>query len=598
MLERLEVTNLGIIESLVLEPARGLLAVTGETGAGKSLLIGSLKLLAGERAQADMVRSGEDLLRVEGWFSGVETPALLSVLDELGLPSADGLALRREVTAKGRSRAWVNDVAVRAATLQRIASGLLAIHGQHEQYGLADPKVQRELVDLHGGHEKLLARVRRSYEAWREAAAEAGRLREARSRRQDRLDAIAFQLGEIDAADPQPGEDAKLEARREVLRHAVRLLELGASLTSGLGEGEHAVLDRLARAEREVEEMAACGVQIAEAGSDLARAQVYVEEVLGEVQAQVARIEEQPDELDSVEMRLQTLERLMRKYGSPVEAVLERREELVRERAELMSVEERLESAEGAARAALEAYDNEARALDASRHESASGLTGEAEQVLDRLNMQGTRMELRWEAAPDERSPLRRDGRGVSFGAGGVEECELFIAPNPGEEPRPLARIASGGELSRIHLALRKVLRDRWRAAGITLLFDEVDQGLGGSTAAALGGLLARRSSRAGDRPRVWNRSRARRGSRSWLECWPEGSAAARPWSTPARCWREDEPIAAQGGRARWRRRSGRQADGGHRGRRTRSHRDLLRSGRGPCQRDGDSSHLRDEDEA
>ncbi len=490
MLEHLEVHGLGIIDTVVLEPAAGLVALTGETGAGKSLLVESLKLLSGERAQADMVRTGEPKLRVQGVFTLPVPSPLPSLLEQLGIEFDGSLTLRREVTSGGRSRAWINDVAVTATTLQQVAPHLVAIHGQHDQYGLADPAIQRRLVDQFAGHNHA-QRVGGCFERWQEAAAELERLRSAQARRRDRLDTISFQLAEIDNLSPQPEEDVTLAQRCQVLRHAVRLLELSESVLERLAEGEAATLDQLAGAEREVAEMATCGLALDPTVERLAEARVIVEEVVREVQDLSTGVEEEPGELESVESRLHSLDQLMLKYGSPIAEVLEYRRGLEQERAELEAVESRIEAAATAAEKALGAYDRAAAQLHRSRCRAAAKLVAGVGQVLDRLNMAGTRLEFSWQARPDSASPLLRDGAAVAFDGDGVEECQLLIAANPGEEPRPMARIASGGELSRLHLALRTVLRGGHQGPGMTLLFDEVDTGLGGGTAAALAVLLA-----------------------------------------------------------------------------------------------------------
>ncbi len=491
MLERLEVRSLGIIDRVVLEPSNGFVALTGETGAGKSLLIESLKLLAGQRAQADMVRSGDPTLRVEGWFAtpdGVEARALL---DEVGVPADENLVVRREIAAEGKNRAWLNDVPVTATTLQRLAPFLLAIHGQHEQYGLGDTAVQRSLVDEFADHLPLLEKVAVAYGRWEEAAAQVRALEQARARRRDRADTIAFQIGEIDAAAPQPGEDEELRRRRQVLRHAARIHELSAALLERLADGDAAAAAELARAEREAEQLAECGLAVSEVAGRLREARVLVEETVREVQGLTEGLEDGPGELEAVESRLFQLEQLMLKYGSPVAAVLEHREALMAERGQLEGLEDRLQEAVAEAGTVLGAYAEVARALDDSRRAAGDKLLAAVTDILDRLEMGGTRLELRWRERPDPTSPLRRGGVAVRFDREGVCECELLIAANPGEELRPMARIASGGELSRLHLALRTALRGRQRAAGLTLLFDEVDTGLGGGTAAALGAVLA-----------------------------------------------------------------------------------------------------------
>jgi DNA repair protein RecN (Recombination protein N) len=491
MLERLSVRGLGIISDIELEFGEGFSVLTGETGAGKSLLVESLKLLAGGRAQSDMVRSGDSRLRVEGVFVVPRGTPLDAVLDDLGVRPSQAIVLRRELTGEGRGRAWINDVTVTAGALQRVAPYLLAIHGQHEQHGLADSDVQRRLVDDYGAHHELLQRTRTLYATWREASAELDRLREQQKSRRDRLDTISFQLQEIDAVNPEDGEDEELRRRRLVLRHAARLADLRSSLLARLSDGESAVVDELARAERAVEDMAECGVSFETGVGHLVEARINVEELVREIQSLGDVIDINPGELDVAESRLHALDQLMLKYGGTLSDVLAHRNVLVQERSELLSVEERLDAAEDAANAALRNFDASARELDTARLATGIELTAAVEEVLARLAMDGTRLEFRWRPRIDSSSPLSRDGERVAFDADGVNECVLLIAANPGEEPRPMARIASGGELSRVHLAIRTVLRQRRSVVGLTQLFDEVDSGLGGATAAALADLLS-----------------------------------------------------------------------------------------------------------
>lgn len=491
MLERLSIRGLGIISAVELELAGGFAVLTGETGAGKSLLVESLKLLGGQRAQSDMVRTGDDRLQIEGVFVVESDSAVGPIFDELGVPPADRLIVRREVTEGGRSRAWINDTVVTAGALQRIAPHLLAIHGQHEQHGLADGDVQRRLVDDFGSHEDMLERTAERYEEWRHAADELERLQTQQKTRRDRLDTISFQLQEIDAVGPSEGEDDELRRRRQVLRYANRLADLAASLLDRLSEGEASVVDALAGAERDLEAISECGVSLEGSGERLQEARIHVEDVVREIQALVDDAHADPGELETTESRLHALEQLMLKYGATLADVLAHREGLVEERSQLESVEERLDRAQAEADKALAEFDRAATALDAARAQAGSELAAAVEDVLTRLAMGGTRLEFKWQPRADSLSPLLRAGEPVAFDADGVEECVLLIAANPGEEPRPMARIASGGELSRVHLAIRTVLRKQRSAGGLTLLFDEVDSGLGGATAAALAELLA-----------------------------------------------------------------------------------------------------------
>jgi DNA repair protein RecN (Recombination protein N) len=491
MLERLTVEGLGIIDRVVLEPGAGLVALTGETGAGKSLLVQSLSLLAGQRAASEMVREGDRRLRVEAVFCAVDAH-VREVVEALGVTvDEDVLVVRREVTAEGRSRAWMNDATVTMGALQQWARAALAVHGQHEQYGLADPQVQRRMVDEFAGHDELRQRVAEQWARWRAAAATLAEVRAAQANQRDRLDTIAFQLNEIDSVAPSEGEDETLRGRREVLRHSARLTELGASVLERLFEGDLAVSDQLARAAREVREMSGLGLKVGEAAERLEEAGVLTDDVVRELQDRLMDVVADPGELEAVESRLHQLESLMLKYGGGLAVVLEHRRSLVAEREALGSLESRLEETERAADAELTAYAEAARKLHRSRLGAGEAMLARTGEVLGRLGMGGTELAFEWTPVDAPDSPLEWDGRRVEFDAEGVERCELQISPNPGEPLLPMAKIASGGELSRLHLALRTALRTARRGVAMTLLFDEVDSGLGGPTAAALGRLLA-----------------------------------------------------------------------------------------------------------
>jgi len=489
MLHELVVQNLGIIDRVELTLPAGLVAVTGETGAGKSLLVHSLKLLQGERADAELVRAGCDRLLVQARLTLPPNSRVRELGAELGIPIEDELVLRREVTAAGRSRAWVNDAPVSAGALQRLTAQLLVIHGQHDQRSLADPARHLELVDLLGGLEEERAAVAGAFAAWSEVRGELGRHRRALAARQERLDLIDLRCREIDQARVVAGEDEALREERALLRHAERIGELVQTVRAALGgEGGAAGLARAARA---AAELASLGLPAQEAAADLEQARLLAEEAERVIEGLASRVRHDPARLDAVEARLATLERLARKYGGTVAAVLEERARLARERQELEGVEDEIQQLEDREGQLAQEYVTRARVLSRRRAAAAREVAAQMREVLARLGMPGVTMELRLALRLAEDGELELDGRRLRPAADGLDEGELLFSANPGEEPRSLARIASGGELSRLHLAMRTVLRDRLGEGGATLLFDEVDAGIGGRVADELGRLLA-----------------------------------------------------------------------------------------------------------
>lgn len=488
MLRELEVRDLGIIEAVRLELPPGFVVLTGETGAGKSLLVHSLKLLSGERGDADMLRAGAEKLLVEGVFSPVPEE-LAAVLDELGVEANTELVIRREMAASGRSRAWVNDVPVTLATLQRLAPSLLAIAGQHEQRDLADPTTHLALVDAFGGLETMAAQVAQAFQRWQEMRQALAEARSRLAQRRDRLDLIQYQLNEIGAACLREGEHEALLEERTFLRHAERIGELLAAARGALGgDGAVTLLSRAARAVRELSQL---GVSVGETREQLEQAELLAEEALRALDSLADRVRVDPARLEEVESRLATLERLTRKYGGSVAAVLAHFKALEEEKASLEGVEEHIQLLEDGEKAAAEAFLTLAGELFQRRQQAALALAKEVTAVLARLGMAGTRMELRQSLRLAADGPLTFEGQRVNPAPWGVADGELYLSPNPGEPLKPLAKIASGGELSRIHLALRTVLRRVSQASqGLTLLFDEVDSGIGGRVAEEVGQLL------------------------------------------------------------------------------------------------------------
>ncbi|MCS7183612.1 MAG: DNA repair protein RecN [Thermoanaerobaculum sp.] len=488
MLRELEVRDLGIIEAVRLELPPGFVVLTGETGAGKSLLVHSLKLLSGERGDADMLRSGAERLFVEGVFSPLPE-GLVKLLNELGVEAEGELVVRREMTANGRSRAWVNDVPVTLATLQRLAPSLLLIAGQHEQRTLTDPTTHFALVDAFGGLGALASEVEEAFSRWQQARQALAEARQRLAQRRDRLDLISFQLNELAAANMREGEQEALQEERTWLRHAERIGQLLAQARQALGDD--GAVTQLARAVKAVRELAQVGVGVGETREQLEQAELLAEEALRVLDSLADRVRLDPRRLEEVESRLAVLERMARKYGGSVAAALAHQEALRREKESLEGVEDQVQELERAVEEASRSLSQLACELMEQRRKAACALARQVAEVLARLAMPGTKLELRQQLRLHPEGPLWWEGHRVNPAPWGLADGELYLSPNPGEPLKPLGKIASGGELSRIHLALRTVLRGaNQRGDALTLLFDEVDAGVGGRVAEEVGRLL------------------------------------------------------------------------------------------------------------
>jgi len=492
VLRELHIRNLAVLAEASVDFGPGLNILSGETGAGKSIVVDSLSLLAGSRASAEMIRSGAEALTVSGMFEPAGSE-WRRILDEAGL-EAEGpeVLIRREIARNGRNRVFVNDQPTTLRLLSDLAPFLLRIHGQRDELGLIEPELQRGLVDRSGGPEgeALLARVAVAFEQHARFAERLERLTGDDRARRERLDLLRFQAGEIDAAKLRAGEEVELRAEREVLRHAEAIVRALGTCFSLLSEEEGSALERIGKSRDLLADVEEWEPQAAAWGAELDEVRIRVAELGTSLSHRLDGLEADPARLDQIEERLALLERLCRKHGGDTAAVLARRQEIEAELAELEGdAQNRDELAEKVA-AALSEYRTAALSLSQKRAEWGKALVERVERELGDLGLGRARLAVSLERRRRADSPLVIDGEAVDFGREGIDQVVLLFAPNPGEEPRPLARIASGGELSRIHLALQ--LATRAEEARPTLVFDEVDTGISGAEAAALGGKLQR----------------------------------------------------------------------------------------------------------
>ncbi|HEV7750241.1 MAG TPA: DNA repair protein RecN [Baekduia sp.] len=470
MLHELRVENLLLIERAELRLAPGLNVLTGETGAGKTVLAHALDLLLGGRSKSGIVRPGAAEAYVEGVFD--LPPGLRELLGDRVAPDADELVLARRVSAEGRTRAYLNGRSASVGDLREAAEGLIAFYGQHEHRKLMLASSQLEVLDGACGAEQSARRARYAALHGRVRALE-GSLEELRERagaRDRELDLLQFEVAEIDAAEPSEAEEAELTARRDRLRHveALRAAALGTAEAvtadeggvAGVLAGAGALLDGVAGVDPSLDVLADRWRALAIEADDLA----------GELRGYGEGLEAEPGGLDVIEERLGAWDRLKRKHGGTIASVLAHAEECRARIAELDRAEVALEEAQAELGEARQAREALALKLRAARAKAAKSL---AKDVRGRL------AELAMEAASFEIALADREA-----GATGADAVEFLIAPNPGVPPAPLRETASGGELSRVMLALMGAAND---GSGAVLVFDEVDAGIGGHTARAVG---------------------------------------------------------------------------------------------------------------
>ncbi len=465
MLRFLRIRNLAVIEAVEVEFEPGFNVLTGETGAGKSILVEAVGLLLGARSSSDLVRTGEPHASVEAIF---EDPL-----------SGREVVLRREITSQGRSRSFVDGALATATALRDVAERLVELHGQHEHQSLLDASTHLPLLDGHAGLRDETEGVAAAWRTMKLLREQWDRARMDSREKAARLDLIEFQLGEIAKAAPQAGEDDQLAATRQVLASAERVQRLCEDSYASLYESDGAVLASLAAVWRRVGELAAIDPAFAPHLDARDGIKSQLEDLALFLRRYSDGIDASPDRLRQVEDRLVLLERLKRRYGPTLQDVIQNGESLRRERDLLTRGEGNSAEIERRLAEARDAFLHLARGLSERRRKAAARFSADIEALLAELAMSRSRFEVRFNGAD-----LPED----AWTEQGIDQAEFFISPNPGEDLRPLARIVSGGELSRVMLALKTLAVGGGR--GRTLIFDEVDAGIGGRVADVVGSKL------------------------------------------------------------------------------------------------------------
>jgi DNA repair protein RecN (Recombination protein N) len=488
VLRELRVRNYALIEELDLVLPEGLVIFTGETGAGKSIIIGALALALGGRTQAEQVRAGTDEIVVEARFGGPFDAAVEETLREAGLSAAEDLVLRRVVPARGKSRAYVNGGSATLATLEKIGRGLVDIHGQHQHQSLLHPETHLDLLDDFGRLRDRRRELSESFSRWNSLRQEKAALLSGEQEKAQRLDFLSFQRKEIESAELRPDEDTDLATQKEILRNAGRLADAAREVDELVYSGESPAAAAVHRAARRMAELAQVDPSLVQLEKLLGDCQVQLEEAGREVQNYQRSLEDNPERLQEVEERLGEINRLKRKYGESVEAVLAKLAEIETEMGRLHSGEERLSAIE---KELVDLESEVARgAEELSRLREAARLQLEEKVVaeLGKLNLAGCSFQVSLARKEDQSAGISLDGVPCRIDETGVDSVEFLLSANPGEPLKPLVKVASGGELSRVMLAIKTVLSDVDKVP--TLIFDEVDIGIGGKTARMVGDRL------------------------------------------------------------------------------------------------------------
>ena len=485
MLRELSVQNLALIEDVRVELLPGFCAWTGETGAGKSLLIGGLTLLLGERGSVDLIRAGADELRITGLFEVTRRELRAALEDVLDEPLADDtLILSRKLSRTGRSTAYVNDRPVAVATLKSVGEVLVDLHGQRESHSLLQSAYQLQLLDAFGHLGSLRARYVECAERVRGIRRRHKELVDQQQQRQRDLSLLRFEREELDAAALKSGEAAELGRERDRLIHAQALKTTAYAGANRLYDEEGSVVEQLGKVLKDAHHWAEVEPRFGEMAQRLETVMPELEDLAETCRNLAEEFEADPDRLDEVERRLQLIRRLEKKYGRGIEELIVYYESLANREVELLREEEDLAGIETELTAAYTELRLAAEELSKQRAKVAKKLAAETQRHLADLGM----AEAKLEATLDV-TPLGPDPTTAEVPAFGIDHLELQLAANRGEPYRPLRKVASGGELSRVMLALKSVLAAHDPVG--TLVFDEIDANVGGRLGDVLGEKLA-----------------------------------------------------------------------------------------------------------
>ncbi len=494
MLANLRVRNYALLDEVDIEFTPGLNVLTGETGSGKSILIGALGLILGGRAASGTIRGGARSVIVEGLFEGERDPQLRNLLSEIGVdPEEDALIIRREVGRDGRNRCTINGSLVTVSVLRRLGVLLVDLHGQHDHQTLLNPRTHRDFLDGFEDVRTPKQHVAEAYRRFTDRSKALRQLEEELTATREREELYRFQLDELDQADLTPGEDEELERERAVLEHAEQLIRVASEASEALSEGEDAFVAGLVRVIRSLEEAERIDPSLGEALESVRNVRYQLDDCTDFLRRYRDRVEYDPARLEEVLDRLDLIGRLKRKYGATLKEVAAYRERIAGELDRMDTAEKRRSDLREEVEAARHELAEKAEALSDRRRQVARKLEGRVVAELAELGMgkTGFQVGIAWQET--DGGPVRIDGRCFRVDGHGMDRIEFLISPNAGEALKPLASIASGGEISRIMLALKVILAESDRMP--TLIFDELDIGIGGRIAESVGhrlNLLAR----------------------------------------------------------------------------------------------------------
>ena len=477
MLTLLKIRNLALVDELVWELGSGLISVTGETGAGKSVIVGALKMILGERADKNLIRTGEDTCTIESVFDLSDTSEINAILEEGGLPPCDDtqIIIRRSI-GTSTNRQFINDSPVTINLLKKVGERLVDLHGPHDHQSLLSQERQLAMLDAYAVTDSLLSEYRAVYRTWREKSQELEEIQNAENASEQELELLRYQLDEIDSAKLTPEDGDELQERYHRSSNSSRLVELAAQAVTTL-TSEDGILSRITDLQRIIRDLEKFDPSIADRVSSLETASIELQDLEATLTDYAEELDIDPAEATTIEGRVNLVESLKRKYGPTIDDILSRQETISNRLDNIDNRTEKIEALTLALAETRKELEGIAKKLSASRKKSAPKLAQDISSQLKDLGFKQSSFEV-------ELSPLKDPS------LHGLESCNFLFGPNPGEPLLPLRQIASSGEISRVMLAVKSSLAEQ--DATPLMVFDEIDANVGGEIARAVGKKMAR----------------------------------------------------------------------------------------------------------
>ncbi|MDR3626116.1 MAG: DNA repair protein RecN [Ignavibacteriaceae bacterium] len=488
MIKSLQVKDYALIEHVNVEFGSGLNIITGETGAGKSILIDAMSLLLGERASTEVVRKDAAKSVVEGIFDVELNKKVKKILEENDIEFSPELIMRREISVKGSNRCFINDSPVSLALIKDVGNLLVDLHGQHEHQSLLRTETHIEFLDEYGNYEGLLLEYNGLYRRLSKLASEINSLKEKESILTEKRDIYAYQIKEIDNIAPEDGEEEKLNDELNILENSEKLLDLTTSVYESIYDSENSVIDKLGKIQNEIKELCGIDKSFLDVASEVDSALALINDISKFIRDYKSRVDIDPQHLSEIRERLNALNMLKKKYGGSVKAVLEHREKIGREFDLAENFSDNILKLETEINELRKKCGSAAETISGKRKETAKKIQKDVKEALSFLGIPDSEFVVKISQAPADETAenyILINGKGFKSTYSGYDEVEFFISTNRGEDPKPLVKVASGGEVSRIMLALKTILAKNDKLP--LLIFDEIDTGVSGRIAQKVG---------------------------------------------------------------------------------------------------------------